>query len=108
MSEKPLNEYIDMEAYDVVSGAVHRALQARMKDDELELKTLADQVIEAEKDKSAAVDAAHHWHHRAQELEEALREITREAPLLGSDGRETTAHLNGYECRKIARRALGL
>lgn len=73
MSEKPLNEYIDLEAYDVVPGEHHRALKARMKDDELELKTLADQVIEAEKEKSAAVDAAHHWHHRAEELEEAIQ-----------------------------------
>ena len=41
MKERPLNEYIDMEAYDVVTGEQHRKLQARVAALEEALREIA-------------------------------------------------------------------
>ena len=44
------------------------------------LREHAAEVIAMAKEKSAAVDAAHHWHHRAKRLEEAIQDFADSFP----------------------------
>jgi hypothetical protein len=46
VSEKPLNEYIDLEAYDVVTGETYRALQRENTELKLAVKLLRQEVEE--------------------------------------------------------------
>lgn len=55
--ERPLNEYIDMEAYDVVSGERHRELRERMEAAERDVPYYRQRALDTEARVAELVEA---------------------------------------------------